>query len=152
MRMTDISVKALPAPERGQKTYLDESLAGFGVRVSQGGSKTFIVMHGAERRRTTVGRYPVISLQEARSEAKRLLAEQTLGKHRPKRLQFETAFEQFVSTHLQQKNRPSTAKTTEALIRNHFPGFKRKALDDIRTDDITGVTDRLLRKGQRGCR
>jgi integrase len=151
MRLTDISVKALTAPAQGQKTYRDDTLTGFGVRVSQGGSKTFVLVHGADRRFTTIGRYPVISLQDARNEAKRLLAEQTLGKHRPKRLQFETAFEQFVSTHLQQKNRPSTAKTTEALIRNHFPSFKRKALDDIRTDDITGVTDRLLRKGQRGA-
>ena len=150
MRLTDISVSALRAPERGQKTYRDDTLPGFGVRVSQGGSKAFVLMHGTDRRRTTIGRYPTITLHEARYEAKRLLAEETLGKHRPKRLRFEVALEQFAASHLKQKNKPSTAKGTEALIRNHFPSLKGKVLEDIRTDDITRATDRLLAKGRPG--
>jgi hypothetical protein len=64
MKLTDISVRALRPPERGQKLYIDDTLAGFGVRVSQGGSKTFVLVHGDDRRRLTIGRYPVISLSE----------------------------------------------------------------------------------------
>ena len=44
--LTDLAVKNLAAPERGQRTYLDRSIAGFGVRVSQGGTKTFTLMYG----------------------------------------------------------------------------------------------------------
>jgi hypothetical protein len=58
MRLTDIGVKTLPAPPQGQKTYRDDTLTGFGVRVSQGGSKTFVLVHGADRRFTTVGGLP----------------------------------------------------------------------------------------------
>jgi hypothetical protein len=38
-----------------------------------------VVQHGADRRLITIGRYPIISLADAREEAKRLLAEMTLS-------------------------------------------------------------------------
>ena len=59
MRLTDLSIKVLQSPERGQKTYADDTLPGFGVRVSQGGTKTFVLVHGATRQRETIGRYPI---------------------------------------------------------------------------------------------
>ena len=151
MRLTDIVVRNLSPPERGQKIYRDDNLKGLCVRISQGGTKTFVLVHGSERQFTTLGRYPTIKLAEARTEAGRILAERTLGKHRPVRVLFDKAFEQFIDTHLKQKNKPRTAKTTEGLIRNHFPRLKRKALDEIRTDYITDATDRLLKQGLPGA-
>ncbi|MEH6728947.1 MAG: Arm DNA-binding domain-containing protein, partial [Hyphomicrobiales bacterium] len=71
MRLTDLSIRQLKAPDKGQKTYFDVGLPGFGVRVSQGGSKSFVVMYGQKRRLKTVGRYPHLSLADARREAKR---------------------------------------------------------------------------------
>ena len=53
MRLTDLSIRALQGPERGQKTYTDDTLPGFGVRVSQGGTKTFVLVRGATRQRET---------------------------------------------------------------------------------------------------
>ena len=89
MHLTDIAVRALAAPERGAKIYADDAMPGFGVRVSQGGSRAFTLTMGEGREQITIGRYPVISLADARAEAKWLLAERTLGKHRPKRTLFE---------------------------------------------------------------
>jgi hypothetical protein len=37
-------------------TYWDKGLKSFGLRLSQGGSRSFIVMLGADRRRVTIGR------------------------------------------------------------------------------------------------
>ena len=51
----------------------------FGCRVSQGGTKSFVVQHGADRQLITIGRYPVVSLADAREEAKRILAEWSLA-------------------------------------------------------------------------
>jgi hypothetical protein len=79
VRLTEITVRNLPPPEKGQRTYLDDLLKGLGVRVSQGGSKNFTVMYGAKRRLKTIGRFGVISLAQARQQAKEILAEQTLG-------------------------------------------------------------------------
>src|ERR1039458_5331670 len=148
MRLTEIVVRNLAAPERGQKVCRDETLPGFGVRVSQGGTKTFVLVHGADRQFTTIGRYPIIGLADARAEAKRILAELTLGKRRPQRVSFDEAFEQFIATHLKQKNKPGTARTTEALIRNHFPRLQKRSVEDIQTHHITDVTDRLLEREQ----
>ena len=47
--LTDLSIKALK-PTGEQVTHWDENLAGFGVRVSQKGTKTFVVMVGKERK------------------------------------------------------------------------------------------------------
>lgn len=148
MRLTDIAIRALPAPEKGARIYVDDSLSGFGVRVSQGGAKAFTLTFGSGRERVTIGRYPIISLADARAEAKRMLAEQTLGKHRLRRLSYEEALNLFVSTHCAKKNRPSTAKETERVLRGYFPALAKKALEDITTHHITDVTDKLIENGR----
>ena len=47
----------------------DEDFPGFGVRVSQGGAKSFVVMFGERRQLRTLGRYPILSLKDARKLA-----------------------------------------------------------------------------------
>ena len=56
--LTDIAIKAFAPPARGQTTYWEASLPGFGLRVSEGGTKTWVVVHGKDRRRITIDRYP----------------------------------------------------------------------------------------------
>jgi len=65
MRLTDLQIKRLQPPEQGQRTVFDEALPGFGVRISQGGSKSFIVMYGKKRRLKTIGRYPALTPQRS---------------------------------------------------------------------------------------
>ncbi len=48
-------IRSQSIPEKGQRNYLDDSLKGFGVRVSQGGTKTFTLMFGKNRRLKTIG-------------------------------------------------------------------------------------------------
>ena len=75
MRFSDMTIQKLPPPERGQKFYPDDILSGFGVRVSQGGAKTFLLIVGKERQYITIGRYPIVSLAQAREKARTILAE-----------------------------------------------------------------------------
>jgi integrase len=72
--LNDVSLPAIKAPLTGQTTFWDSSLKGFGVRVSKGGSKSWVVMSGAMRKRTTLARYPEVSLKDARVAAKKALA------------------------------------------------------------------------------
>src|SRR5450759_295404 len=83
MSLTDRRIAALPAPEAGQTTYADRTIPGFGIRVSQGGAKTFILIVGTERRKITIGRYPIVSLSKARDKAKTILAQRQLGLDKP---------------------------------------------------------------------
>ena len=56
VRLTDLSIKRLVVPVNGQRTYTDDTLPGFGVRVSAQGTKSFVLVHGRSRRRITIGR------------------------------------------------------------------------------------------------
>jgi hypothetical protein len=134
MKLTDLLIRALLFPPRGQKTYWDDALQNFGCRVSQGGTKSFVVQHGADRRLITIGRYPIISLAEAREEAKRLLAEITLGQHRPRTARWDEALELYL-TACEEKNRKRTVDGYKRLINRHFQ-FKRQQLGEITSDDI----------------
>jgi integrase len=140
MGLTDISVKSLKLPKSGQRFYADENLKGFGVRVSQGGTKTFVLVHGPRRERITIGRYPIISLAEARTEARRRLAEITLGKARPKAIGFDDARDNFLIA-CEAKNRQRTVRDYRRLLK-HFP-FGRTQLAQITRRDISDRLDRL---------
>jgi hypothetical protein len=62
-----------------------------------------------------MGRYGIISLADARAEAKRILAERTLGARRPKHVRFDVAPTEFCESHCDRKNRPGTAYETKRL-------------------------------------
>jgi hypothetical protein len=141
MRLTDVTLRSLPAPEKGQKTHFVDTLSNFGCRVPQGGTKSFVVQLGADRQLVTIGRYPIISLAEARDQAKRLLAERTLGKLQPHSISWDDAVELFLSI-CEQKNKPRTVRDYKRLLKRHFP-FRGKRLSEIMPQDINHRVDRL---------
>lgn len=143
MRLTDILIKSLKVPASGQKTHFDDALPGFGVRVSQGGSKSFVVMFGPERRLKTIGRYPELSLADARREAKRvqveaLTAVAPLPRHEP--VPFDTARARFLAdSKLRHKERTYT--DYDRLLRRHFS--YDKDIDALSRADIVTSIEKL---------
>jgi integrase len=75
LRLTDLSIKKLPHAPRGQATHWDATTPAFGIRCSAK-SKSYVVMYGPKRRLKTIGRYPALSLSDARKQAKLFLASQ----------------------------------------------------------------------------
>lgn len=149
MRLTDITLRSLPAPPTGQRTYTDDSLPGFGVRVGQGGTRTFVLVHGRTRRRETIGRFPPLTLQEARAEARRRLAEYTLGKVAPVPVTMDEAVAEFVAA-AEKRNRARTVADYRRLLKRHF-NFGQTKLIDITTDEIKRRLNRLSEKpGEHG--
>jgi integrase len=139
VKLTEVTLRNLKPPERGQKTYLCDALPGFGCRVSQGGTKTFVLVHGRDRRRVTIGRYPIISLAEARATAKRILAERTLGRHQPRSISWDEALQIFLGE-IAERKKPRTVADYTRLLKRHFP-FGRRLLTEIRSDDVTRRLD-----------
>jgi integrase len=111
VNLTDPTIRSLPLPASGQKDHFDDALAGFGVRVSQGGSRSFFCFVGGKhnRRRVSIGRYGIITLAQARIEARRLLAENTLGKVRPQSITYPQAVELFIA----EKRKARKARTAD---------------------------------------
>ena len=132
--LTEITLKSLATPAKGQVTYWDESTSGFGVRVSQGGTKSFVVVHGVNRQRETLGRYPTISLKQARDQAKKLLAQITLGVEQKRTITYADARELFLEA-CEARNKKNTVDYYRKRLDVHFR-FGRKRLDEITRTDI----------------
>ena len=133
MPITDTAIRATTV------TLWDDTLKGFGLRVGKQ-AKTFIVLIDSGRRHK-IDRYPLISLQEARQEARRILAEKTLGRIKP----LHTAYEDAKDAYLKEcarKNKRSTYRGYAWRFDNHFK-FGRKPVADISARDIQNILGKL---------
>jgi len=132
-RLTDRLVASLPAPASGNKVYWDapdrnggNATSGFGLRVTQAGSRSFILNYRAagRERRITIGSPPAWSLTAARTEAAELrhridtgedpLADRATDRRTPT---MKDLAERFEAEHLLSL-RERTAREYRAFIRN----------------------------------
>jgi hypothetical protein len=144
MRLTDIAIKALRPPEAVAKTYFDDSLAGFGVRVSQGGTKSYILVHGRARTRVAIGRADIISLKQARDKARDILAEQQLGRYQEKTVTFSEALDLYLKNHVA-KLKPKTERETKRLLEKHFrPKLQHERLNAINRASVAAIAGKLV--------
>jgi integrase len=147
MSLTDLQIKRLKAPEKGQKTYYDSALPGFGVRVSQGGSKTFVVLYGKDRRRRSLGRYPDLTLAEARMLAKQAQLDITLDDRHPKlslpKVSFDAARTKFLSD-CEARTKPRTVDEYRRLLQRHF--HFDQDISDLTRHDIASVVEGIKGK------
>jgi hypothetical protein len=134
--LTDLSVRAIKPPARGQVTVWDKN-SPVGVRASVGGSKSFVVMVGSGQRKV-IGRVGIVSLAEARAEAKRILAEKTLGLTKVvSAINFETAVVLFLEDNYKNARGRRTKSEAKRLLEKHFvPPFRKCPLSDITDHDI----------------
>ena len=65
--LNDLVIQKLPASEK-YVTYYDKTFPAFGIRVGLH-KRTWILMQGKARHRLSLGRYPYVSLKEARLKA-----------------------------------------------------------------------------------
>src|SRR3954468_8189092 len=82
IRLTSAAVDRFPPPPSGQMEYYDTHLPAFGVRVSYSGTKAWFVMTRVDRKltRLTLGRYPAMSLGEAREKAREAVHHVKVGR------------------------------------------------------------------------
>ena len=83
MKLTAATVKALTLPPgASDKTFWDDELGGFGLRLRSGGAARWVVQYdiGGKSRRVTLGTTAMLDLSSARAKAKDLLAAVRLGR------------------------------------------------------------------------
>src|SRR5665213_845670 len=145
-RLTDLLIKKIALPHgatKRQHTYFDDGFKGFGLRVSEGGAKSFVLMYGKRRQLMTLGRYPDISLAEARLSARKALAGilDDSGS-RVSAMSFAEARKRFLED-AQTNTKPSTYTEYERLLNKHFSLEKR--LGAVSRQDIMDVIADLKR-------
>lgn len=82
MRLTKRAIDAIRPDMQSDVVVWDDDVAGFGLRVKSSGAKSFIVQYRnryGRSRRLTLGRYGVLTPNEARTAAKLALAEVMRG-------------------------------------------------------------------------
>ncbi|MFM1815476.1 MAG: hypothetical protein RLZ98_2171, partial [Pseudomonadota bacterium] len=137
------------APSDKDRIVWDADLPGFGLRIRPGGSKTFIAQYRSERgrggatRRFTIGRYGVLTVDEARQEAKKVLASVAQGSdpsaaRLAKRREMTVSqmienFGELGTDHLKPRNR----RYMLARLRHHVvPLLGKKKISEVRTSDV----------------
>lgn len=82
MRLTKRSIDAIKTDREADQYFWDDQVAGFGLRVKPSGARSFIIQyrnrHGRSRR-LTMGRYGVLTPEQARTAAKLALADVARG-------------------------------------------------------------------------
>jgi site-specific recombinase XerD len=138
LHLTDIAVRSLKAANN--RTFWDDATPGFGLRVGKR-AKTWTVMRGAYRERVTIGRYPDLSLADARVEAKKLLAATFDIVQKIEHITVEEAKARFLEEHYVGRALKTKAHVTRSLNR-HFKTLP-KLLDQVDDTHIKSCLDKL---------
>ena len=159
--LTDLSIKALRPRADSRYEVFDAKIPGFAVRVAPSGMKSFVLLyrHRGRPRRLTIGRYPVLSLAEARKLANHALNRVAHGndpqhekEERRRGHSFEDAADDFVTTHCARRNRASTASHAAGTLRLHFiPKWRNRDVREIKRADILSVLDKMMRDEMPGA-
>jgi integrase len=158
MRLTVKETAALELP-RGKTDHIewDDELAGFGLRLREGGSRHWVYQYkiGSKHRRVTFGKYPALDAKKARERASELHAKVRLGedpagaKHEAQARAQET-FEVCAQKYLawQRKEvRSSTYKENERHLLKNLAPLHRLRIDNIDKRTIAAQLTRFAAEG-----
>jgi integrase len=142
VKLTTAAAKTLTLPPGvSDRTYFDDDLAGFGLRLRAGGSRKWVVQYdyGGKTRRMTLGAVEALDPGVARKRAKDVLAARTLG-HDPsaekqeKRAQALETFAALLPRYLavkQARLRPRSYVETERHLTVHAKPLHHRPVADI---------------------
>jgi integrase len=127
-KLTDKIVRALPAPDRGNRITYDTEVVGFGCRVTTAGARAFILNYRikatGQERRYTIGAFPDWSVDAARTKGKELKRDvdfggDPVGEHVADRTAPTVAdlCDRFLEEHVTKK-RPHTRTDYTSIVRN----------------------------------
>ncbi|MCW5699258.1 MAG: integrase arm-type DNA-binding domain-containing protein [Rhodospirillales bacterium] len=153
MMLTDAAVRRLKAPTTGQVDHFDQALPGFGLRISAGEVRSWFAFYrvNGKQRRETIGRYPAVTLADARKRAAAIF-EAVRGGADPKETRkrekahaearrFEVIVEAFLTRHA---SRNRTADETRRVFERYvLPTWRGRQIDEISRRDVAELLDKV---------
>jgi integrase len=148
----NVAALSLPAGKSDHVEF-DDRLAGFGVRVREGGSKTWIVQYrtASGQRRKTLGKVSLIDADKARELAERDLASVTLGadpqaEKAEQRAKEAQTFGSFVASFLsvqKRRQRPRSYVQVEAHLLKHWAPLHDRSIHAIKKADVAAQLNKI---------
>lgn len=155
--ITAAFVASAKAPEQGQIDVWDSKLTGFGLRLSQGGRRTWMVMyrHEGRLRRHKLGTYPPLTLADAREMARDKLADVQKGVDVAAVKQdardadsFGDLARRYMSEYAAVKNKASTAKEKQYMLdADLLPKWEHRQAASITRREIIELVDAIAARG-----
>jgi integrase len=151
--LTNRKVAALKAPAGTQIDYFDRSLPGFGVRVNQAGTRTFVLLYRTKGklRRMTIGTYPDLSLAKAREQAQGELRKSTIGRdpaterHEAKAHTVGALCDLYLEQHAKRKKR--SWRDDARMIRMELKDWTDRPVASIRRADVRALLEAIVTRG-----
>lgn len=142
MKLTNNAVNELSFTEKGQVFYWDDEIAGFGLYVGTK-SKTWCVQQriGNKTRRVTLGKFPAMTSDKARVEAKKSIGKLASGtdilkEAREKNIKAITLGEVFAAFLDSRQLKPKTVKDYTGVMNNIYPDWQKLPITDITRDAV----------------
>tara|TARA_R110002049_G_scaffold137350_2_gene297361 strand:- start:42518 stop:43699 length:1182 start_codon:yes stop_codon:yes gene_type:complete len=150
-KLTSRYVETVTAPGPKRLEVYDQTLPGFGLRVSLAGRKTWFCSMRVKRRvrRLTLGTYPTLSLADARQKAQEQLRNLQLGiEPEPKKPTLGEVVPQFIELYAKPRNRGW--RTQERLLMHHWKALFDLPIDQIKRPSAVRVLDGIVASGSAG--
>jgi integrase len=155
--ITAAFVASAKAPAQGQIDYWDTKLKGFGLRVSQGGRRTWIAMyrHQGRLRRYTIGTYPPLTLADAREMARDKLADVQKGVDVAEVKQagrdadsFGDLVKRYMTEYATPKNRPGTVRDKRNMLAaDVLPRWEHRQAASITRREVIELVNAIAARG-----
>ena len=149
IKLTDRTIPSLPVPPKPQQAEYygdDPRLPGFGVRVSYGGTRTFILRcrtkHG-KTKRLKLGRYgPEGSFAKARKAALQAIAKIDAGEDPQEKKRGPATVEGLFKYYFEQKPTLRTMYERKRLTKEHvLPAFGDAHPDEVDPEDVLDLCE-----------
>jgi integrase len=152
-KLTDRDIRKLSVPATGNRITYDTEVKGFGIRVTAGGNRSFILNYRREddgrERRATIGAFPTWEVAAARAEAKRLRREIDGGGDPVGRLKearsapsMRDLCNRFIAEHLPRKRHWTQQSYKQTVAADILPALGAMKVASVSFADI----DRLHRR------
>ena len=152
-KLTDLFLQNLRPLTKGRLEIFDSVVPGFGVRIGRSGRPAFFVMYRvyAKQVRQTLGKYPVMTLAEARAIAMQSLrlasggADPKLEALRQRKEQFKPIAEEFLDRYAKVHQKPTTYSGTERHVHARLiPAWGHLPINQIERRHIHVLLDDLV--------
>lgn len=159
IRLTTTALRTL-VPQCTDRIYWDETLPGFGVKVTPKGHRCYVVQYrnsyGVDRR-MTLSDVRVLTIEQARTRAKEVLAKVTLGGDPAKDKQddrkcitINDILDLYMANHIEKKG-ANTQRSYRAMYKNYVrPFMGTKLWKDITQDDCQKLLDHVTETSGEG--
>jgi integrase len=150
-KLTPKSIDSLPPAAAKRYEVRDELVTGLLVRVSASGRKGWYVNARivGRVRRIKIGTYPILSLSDARDQAREILRDAQLGKFAREEVKpvvptFSEVVSQFIELYAKPRNR-SWKRSKSVLTK--FSDLNQKPINAIKRSDVVRILDGMVASG-----